>query len=135
MGKIKLFEDYFNEGIKKFEDFAKPEQNEDADHHGTLSPDDDLDIELEPEDDDDDSLEEKADPLSVTSKDVMRINDIREKANGNMDKMKKLAETMCKLITDKMKAVRRARAAERAGEEELANIFYARAQKLGAFGG
>lgn len=130
MSKIKLYEEYFNEGITKFEDFGKEEKpNEDTGHHAEIEDD------LEPETDDDDEthLEEGADPLVVTSKDTMRIQDIQKKSNGNMDKAKKLAETMCKLITDKWKAIRRARAAEREGEDILADIFFAKAKELGAF--
>lgn len=134
MRKIKLFEDFTNEEIQKFEDFGKEEapvnNNEDVD----LTEDEIKDIEDGEVDDEDDQLEEKADPLAVTSKDIMRIQDIVRKSEGNAYKAKKLAETMCKLITDKWKALRRARAAEREGEVELADIFTHRAKELGAMG-
>lgn len=130
MGKIRSFDEFINEGIIKFEDFGRKNED-DSNHHGIEEPTD----EIEPEEDDDDEnhLEEGADPLAVTSKDTMRIQDIQKKSNGNMDKAKKLAETMCKLITDKWKALRRARAAERENEHDLADIFFNRAKELGAF--
>ncbi len=65
----------------------------------------------------------------------MRIKDILTKAAGNAEKATKLAQTMARLITDKWKALRRARAAEREEQEGLADIFMARAKELGAFGG
>lgn len=142
--KIKLFEEYFNEGIIKFEDFDKKEKNEEVtvtgdDENGNvtieLTPDEEADMADDQEEEcDDDHLEEAKDPLLVTSKDVIRIQDIMEKAAGNMEKAKRLAETMCKLITDKWKALRRARAAEREGQDILADIFINRAKELGAFG-
>ncbi len=124
MSKIKLYEEYFNESITKFDDFGKDKDPKEG-HEAELGLDNDKD-ELEPEEDDDDEnhLEEGADPLVVTSKDTMRIQDIVKKAAGNAEKAKKLAETMCKLITDRFKALRRARAAEREGEYDLADIFY-----------
>jgi len=133
MSKIKLYEEYFNESITKFDDFGKDKDPKEG-HEAELGVDNDKD-ELEPEEDDDDEnhLEEGADPLVVTSKDTMRIQDIQRKSNGNMDKAKKLAQTMCKLITDKWKAIRRARAAERENEHDLADIFFNRAKELGAF--
>lgn len=146
--KIKSFNSYFlNEGIIKFDDFEKKEEKVTVtgdDEHGNVV------IELTPDEeasmaDDDDEivnsdvegeepLEEKADPLVVTSKDTMRIKDIVSKAAGNVEKAKKLAETMCKLITDKWKALRRARAADMENEHDLAEIFIQRAKELGAFG-
>jgi hypothetical protein len=44
-------------------------------------------------------------------KDRMRIKDIVSKAQGDSAKEMKLAETMCKLITDPLKAYRRFQAA------------------------
>jgi len=146
MRKIKLFEDFTNEDIKKFEDFGKEstedqpteghhgEEEEEEDDNYEVSADDEKEMEEGEVDDEDDHLEEKADPLTVTSKDIMRIQDIMRKSEGNMYKAKKLAETMCKLITDKWKALRRARAAEREGQPDLADIFTHRAKELGAMG-
>ena len=125
MNHIKLFEEY----------------NEDEEISTPKAPDEDeieLDIELSPEDEadmqDDEELEEAKDPLMVDSKDLMRIDDIITKAAGNKYKAIKLAETMCKLITDRFKALRRARAAERRGQPDLADIFTKRATELGALG-
>jgi hypothetical protein len=45
------------------------------------------------------------------SKDIMRLTDIKKKSNGNKDKARQLAGNMSLAITDKDKAVRRAKAA------------------------
>ena len=82
------------------------------------------------EEEEDEPLEEGADPLEVTSKDEMRVNDIIKKSNGDKSKARQLAETMCKLIKDKYKALRRARAAENENYHEIANIFFKRAMEL-----
>jgi hypothetical protein len=184
MGRIKLFEDFFNEEtnsykagdkvqleiepgfiddgtvIKKNDDGTLEVKWADGSVNKNVKPNDiqlkeeekeapeapeeadeiELDIELSPEDeedmqDDEEEIDEAADPLAVTSKDIMRIKDIVRKAEGNAYKAKKLAATMCKLITDKWKALRRARAAEREGQSDLADIFTKRATELGALGG
>lgn len=160
MAKIKQFEDFsfeenkIEESITKFEDFEAPaSKNEDGWDNTKLDvtgdeDHDDITLEITPEEDitpeeedemrqeesESEEIDEAADPLLVTSKDIMRIQDIVRKSAGNAYKAKKLAETMCKLITDKWKAVRRARAAEREGESELADVFMQRAKELGAYG-
>lgn len=138
MRKIKLFEDFTNEELKRIEDFNATDNTEDieetTDGEYELNQDDE-DSMKDDDEDPDNQLEEAADPLVVTSKDIMRIQDIVAKSAGNAVKAKKLAETMCKLITDKWKALRRARAAEREGEPDLADIFTHRAKELGAMGG
>jgi hypothetical protein len=140
MRKIKLFEDFTNEELKRIEDFDAVDKTDDVeettDGEYELNQDDEDSMRDDDEDenDPDNQLEEAADPLVVTSKDIMRIQDIVRKAEGNASKAKKLAETMCKLITDKWKALRRARAAEREGEPDLADIFTHRAKELGALG-
>lgn len=63
-------------------------------------------------------------------KDSMRISDILKKAAGNKDKAEMLANKMAKAIDDGAKALRRGKAAEAAGEEDLASIFYGRAADL-----
>jgi len=65
-------------------------------------------------------------------KDRMRIRDIISKANGNEAKENKLAETMCKLITDAKKAYRRYLAAKviRGMSWEPTRIFLRRAGEL-----
>jgi hypothetical protein len=90
--------------------------------------DDTEDPELEPEEDEE--LEEGKDPYAITSKDTMRIQDIHDKANGDKFRMRRLAETMCKLITDASKATRRALAAEQLKFYDLAELFFARAREL-----
>lgn len=133
MGKIKSFDDYFNDHQDD-----KPEAvdtNPPSDKIGPMAGgaitlyDDTDDPELEPEEDEE--LEEGKDPYAVTSKDTMRIQDIHDKANGDKFKMKRLAETMCKLITDASKATRRALAAEQLKFYDLAELFFARARELG----
>jgi hypothetical protein len=63
-------------------------------------------------------------------KDEMRIRDIITKARGKKDTELSLARTMAHMIKDEAKAVRRAEAAEHLGQNEMANIFYARANEL-----
>ena len=63
-------------------------------------------------------------------KDIKRITDIVKKAAGNPVRAKTLANTMAKAIDDGAKALRRAKAAESVGEEELASIFYGRVADL-----
>jgi len=127
MSKITRFEDFFNKKNEK-EEIQQ------------ISGDEDITVELTPEEiqdmesEDDEELEEAADPLLVTSKDTMRIQDIVRKSEGNAYKAKALALTMCKLIKDRFKALRRARAAEREGQKDLADIFFKRATELGAMG-
>ena len=63
-------------------------------------------------------------------KDLMRIADIIRKADGNEEKAEKLASTMCKLIKDAGKAVRRGKAALSKNMKELARMFFNRALEL-----
>jgi len=112
-------------------DMADPQTSTLDDHEIEFSvdPEDGNEPELEPEDDED--LDEGKDPYEVTSKDTMRIQDIHDKADGDEFKMKRLAQTMCKLITDASKATRRALAAERLKFYDIADMFFARARELG----
>lgn len=66
------------------------------------------------------------------AKDIMRINDIIKKANGDVDKENRLATTMSKLITDEEKAYRRYLAAKKIGGDnwEVTNIFLSKALEL-----
>lgn len=96
------------------------------------SGDGETELELDPEDDD---LEEAKDPYAVTSKDKMRIQDIHDKANGDKSKMLRLAQTMCKLITDKTKALRRGMAAEDLNFHDIAKLFFQRANELSGVSG
>ena len=68
----------------------------------------------------------------VELKDTNRIRDIKSKAEGNVEKENKLAETMCKLIKDPLKAYRRFLAAKEFGgtEWEVTKIFLRRAAEL-----
>lgn len=70
--------------------------------------------------------------VSPEPKDKMRVGDIIKKANGDKAKEIKLAETMCKLITDAKKAYRRYIAAKREGgmHWEVTRIFLRRAGEL-----
>lgn len=72
-----------------------------------------------------DSLNEAFDP-----KDEMRISDIVTKSKGDEAKQIQLATAMANKITDVEKAERRGEAAEDQGLEELASIFYNRANQL-----
>jgi hypothetical protein len=71
--------------------------------------------------------------IGVEQKDLMRINDIIKKAHGYSWEEKKLAETMCKLITDKNKAFRRYLAAKsiKGDSWPVTKIFLRRAKQLG----
>ena len=69
-------------------------------------------------------------PMEVTSKDDMRINDIIRKSGGDSSKAEALARTMASRITDYYKAVRRASAAQSAGRSDLAQIFRDRSKEL-----
>ena len=136
--------------IKRFENFNESDNPLDDDVEIKIEDGDDDDkeelidggenIELSQEeidsmaDDEDEEVDEAANPLDVTSKDIMRIKDIVRKAAGDDFKAKSLATTMCKLIKDSYKALRRARAAERENEQDLADIFFKRATELGALG-
>jgi hypothetical protein len=68
----------------------------------------------------------------VELKDANRIKDIKSKAKGDSEKENKLAETMCKLIKDPLKAYRRFLAAKDFGgtEWEVTKIFLRRAAEL-----
>lgn len=68
----------------------------------------------------------------VEAKDITRIEDIKRKSNGDIDKMKSLATTMSKLITDKYKALNRGLAAKEVlgNDDILSDIFFDRAKEL-----
>ena len=127
MNHIKLFEEY-NE-----EETNKPDSEEVVELDVDLTQEEEEDM-LDDESEDCE-LEEAKDPLMVDSKDLMRIDDIVRKAAGNAYKAKALAQQMANAITDKWKALRRARASERKGQSDLADIFTKRATELGALGG
>jgi hypothetical protein len=69
-------------------------------------------------------------PAEVELKDEMRINDIIRKSGGDNEKAQKLAQTMASKITDRYKAMRRAKAASAAGRSDLADIFNNRMRML-----
>ena len=121
--------------LKPFSEFGIPKTTVAEDHEDDnleVAPADIEDNELlDPEDEE---LDEAADPLMVTSKDTMRIQDIVRKSAGNASKAKALASQMCNAIKDRFKALRRARAAERENQPDLADIFIKRATELGALG-
>ena len=140
--RIKMFEEFSVDELEGFF-LEDDEEDEDEDEDGKKKkkkystvddmPHGGMEIEGEVEaleEEEDEPLEEGADPLEVTSKDEMRVNDIIKKSNGDKSKARQLAETMCKLIKDKYKALRRARAAENENYHEIANIFFKRAMEL-----
>lgn len=136
MKVLKSFEDFFNdeEAPKR----AAPNVSIPGDGSGTdqFISDDSGDGETELEPEETEELEEAKDPYVVTDKDKMRIKDIHDKAQGDKSKMRKLAETMCKLITDSSKALRRGMAAQEMNFNEIAKLFFARAAELtGNMGG
>lgn len=69
-------------------------------------------------------------PMEIDLKDEMRINDIIRKSSGDKEKAMKLAQTMASRITDRYKAMRRAKAASAAGRSDLADIFNSRMREL-----
>ena len=73
---------------------------------------------------------------SYEKKDLKRIQDIVSKGGGDFDKELSLATTMSKLITNVDKAIARAEASVLVygGPNEISNIFYDRAKKLGYTG-
>lgn len=131
MKVLKSFEDFFNEEPKKpSSSMVIPSDDEESTIYDDCEDDD---MALDPEDDD---LEEAKDPYVITSKDRMRIQDIHDKAAGDKTKMEKLASTMCKLITDAQKALRRGMAAQDMNFNNIAKLFFARAAELtGNMGG
>jgi hypothetical protein len=70
---------------------------------------------------------------AASSKDIQRIQDIVTKSNGDENKMLNLANTMCKLITDKNKALDRALAADQilGADHPVTKTFADRAAALG----
>jgi hypothetical protein len=72
----------------------------------------------------------------MEQKDRMRIRDIVRKANGDPEKENKLAQTMCKLMQDRLKAYRRFLAAKEEGgmHWEVTKIFLRRAAELAGLG-
>jgi hypothetical protein len=73
---------------------------------------------------------EEKNTTDVELKDEMRINDIIRKSGGDKSKAEALARTMASRITDRYKAVRRAKAANSLGHPELAQIFNSRTKEL-----
>jgi hypothetical protein len=71
--------------------------------------------------------------LQPAEKDIKRIEDLRDKANGDEDKMHKLAQNMAntfKTSTSYEKCIRRARAAEVLELGGIAKIFYKKAEEI-----
>lgn len=70
---------------------------------------------------------------AASSKDIQRVQDIVTKSNGDENKMLTLANTMCKLITDKNKAFDRALAADQilGADHPVTKAFAERAEALG----
>jgi len=67
-------------------------------------------------------------------KNFSRVRDIVSKANGDSDKEESLARTQANLITKEAKAINRAMAAKELGHENIHDVFFFRAYKLGAVG-
>ncbi len=65
------------------------------------------------------------------SKDEQRIQDIISKANGDVEKIKQLAQAMANKIQDPIKAYSRGEAAENDNYHDVAKIFFDRAEALG----
>lgn len=63
-------------------------------------------------------------------KDEMRIQGLIKRSKGDYDKMLQLATNMAQSITDTDKALRRANAAKRAYQYEVAGIFQYRYRQL-----
>lgn len=70
---------------------------------------------------------------AASPKDIQRIQDIVTKSKGDENKMLTLANTMCKLITDKNKALDRGLAAEQilGTDHPVTKVFLDRAAALG----
>jgi hypothetical protein len=69
---------------------------------------------------------------AVLQKDLDRMHSILKKSGGDKEKMRNYVEAMAKAIKDKHKAFQRGKAADEVlKDQELANIFYHRAQELG----
>lgn len=64
-------------------------------------------------------------------KNYMRVHDIMKKANGDIEKAKKLAQTQADRISVDNKAISRYRVAKHEGFDEIAEVFMHRAYKLG----
>ena len=64
-------------------------------------------------------------------KNYMRVNDIMKKANGDIEKAKKLAQTQADRISVDNKAISRYRVAKHEGFDEIAEVFMHRAYTLG----
>lgn len=65
------------------------------------------------------------------SKDEQRISDIVARGNGDVEKIKQLAQSMANKIMDPTKAYERGRAAENENYHDVAEIFFNRADALG----
>jgi hypothetical protein len=65
------------------------------------------------------------------AKDEQRISDIVARGNGDVEKIKQLAQSMANKITDPIKAYERGRAAENENYHDVAEIFFNRADALG----
>lgn len=64
-------------------------------------------------------------------KNYMRVHDIMRKADGDIEKAKKLAQTQADRISVDNKAISRYRVAKHEGFDEIAEIFMHRAYSLG----
>ncbi len=67
-------------------------------------------------------------------KNFNRVRDIVSKANGDTDREESLARTQANRITDEAKAINRAMAAKKLGYDNIHDVFFFRAYKLGAVG-
>lgn len=68
---------------------------------------------------------------SVMQKDLDRMQSILDKSKGDKQKMINYATAMANAITDKHKAYQRGLAADSILDQEIGDIFYARAKELG----
>jgi hypothetical protein len=75
-------------------------------------------------------MEMKMKTNNFEAKDATRIADIVRKSNGDPRKAQQLASNMAKAITKADKALRRAYAAQDAGENTLAAFFFVRYREL-----
>jgi len=64
-------------------------------------------------------------------KNYMRVHDIMHKADGDIEKAKKLAQTQADRISVDNKAISRYRVAKHEGFDEIAEVFMHRAYHLG----
>lgn len=69
---------------------------------------------------------------SEFDKNYKRVKDIVEKSGGDVDKMVSLAKIQANRICDEWKAINRSMVAKELGYEEIFEVFFDKAYKLGS---